>query len=77
MTLFGMSSDRTRERRGHLAAAPLLAACGWALTAVGPSPVVVMVGLCLAQTGMMSMLPVFWTLPTVSLAPISFTNQSR
>lgn len=67
MSLFGISSDRRNERRGHLAAAALLAAAGWGLTALNPSPVMALVGLCIAQTGMMSMLPVFWTLPTAFL----------
>jgi MFS transporter, ACS family, tartrate transporter len=67
MTLFGISSDRTGERRGHLTAAALLAACGWGLTAWNPSPAVALAGLCVAQVGMMSMLPVFWTLPTAFL----------
>ncbi len=67
MSLFGISSDRRNERRGHLAAAALLAAAGWGLTALNPSPAVALLGLCAAQTGMMSMLPVFWTLPTAFL----------
>jgi ACS family tartrate transporter-like MFS transporter len=67
MSLFGISSDRMKERRGHLAAAALLGAVGWSLTAWSPSPRVALVGLCIAQTGMMSMLPVFWTLPTAFL----------
>ena len=67
MTLFGISSDRRHERRGHLAVAALMGATGWALTAWSPSPVLSLVGLCIAQTGMMSMLPVFWTLPTAFL----------
>lgn len=67
MTLFGISSDRMNERRGHVAAAAFLSALGWGLTAWAPSPAVAFVGLCLAQTGMMSMLPVFWTLPTAFL----------
>jgi MFS transporter, ACS family, tartrate transporter len=68
MTLFGISSDRSNERRGHLAAAALLAAGGWGLAAWEPSPTVALAGLCLAQTGMMSMLPIFWTLPTAFLS---------
>ncbi|MEX2188496.1 MAG: MFS transporter [Pirellulales bacterium] len=68
MTLFGISSDRRKERRGHLAAAALMATSGWALAAWIPLPAVALVGLCLAQTGMMSMLPVFWTLPTAFLS---------
>lgn len=67
MSLFSISSDRTGERRGHVAVAALLAASGWSLAAWSPSPAVALIGLCLAQTGMMSMLPVFWTLPTAFL----------
>lgn len=64
MSLFGISSDRLNERRWHLVAAATLGAVGWGLTAWGPSKEVALLGLCLAQTGMMSMLPIFWTLPT-------------
>ncbi len=67
MTAFGISSDRQNERRGHLVVAALLGGAGWALTAWSPSPAVALLGLCTAQTGMMSMLPVFWTLPTAFL----------
>ncbi len=68
MTIVSTSSDRTGERRVHVACAALLAACGWGLCAVSSSPAVVLLGFCLAQTGMMSMLPVFWTLPTAFLS---------
>ena len=71
MSLVGISSDRTGERRCHLAGSALLAAGGWSLVAWGPSPVVAMAGLCLAQAGMMSMLPVFWTLPSAFLSGIA------
>ncbi len=67
MTLFGISSDRMGERRFHLIAAALIAASGWALTAWNVHPVASLVGLCFAQAGMMSMLPIFWTLPTAFL----------
>lgn len=67
MTLFGFSSDRWHERRFHLAAAAAMAATGWAIAATEPSPRMALVGLCIAQTGMMSMLPIFWTLPTAFL----------
>ena len=67
MISFGISSDRNNERRGHLALAALLGAAGWALTASNLSPAWSLIGLCVAQTGMMSMLPVFWTLPTAFL----------
>jgi len=68
MTLLGISSDRNNERRGHVAAAALLAAGGWGLAAWNPSPAAALAGLCCAQTGMMAMLPIFWTLPTAFLS---------
>jgi len=68
MSLAGVSSDRTGERRFHLAVSAAIAAAGWGLVAWSPSPGTVLAGLCLAQTGMMSMLPVFWTLPSQFLS---------
>jgi D-galactonate transporter len=68
MVLFSTSSDRTGERRGHVAVAALLAAAGWSIAALAPSPTMALAGLCLAQLGMMSMLPVFWSLPTAFLS---------
>jgi len=67
MIVFSISSDRMNERRGHLIVAALLAVIGWSLAAANFSPVIALVGLCIAQTGMMSMIPVFWTLPTAFL----------
>jgi MFS transporter, ACS family, tartrate transporter len=64
MVLFSRSSDRTGERRGHVAVAALTAAAGWAISALATSPAMALAGFCLAQLGMMSMLPIFWTLPT-------------
>lgn len=68
MSLVGISSDRTGDRQWHLAGSGLLAASGWSLVAWGPAPQVALAGLCLAQAGMMSMLPVFWTLPGAFLS---------
>jgi predicted MFS family arabinose efflux permease len=65
--IVGISSDRSGERRRHLAVAALLGAIGWSVTAANLSPALSLVGLCIAQTGMMSMLPIFWTLPTAFL----------
>jgi ACS family tartrate transporter-like MFS transporter len=67
MTLLGMHSDRTGERRGHVAFAAFVAAAGWGLSFLSASPWLSLVGFCLAQTGMMSMLPPFWALPSVFL----------
>lgn len=68
MTLLSRHSDRTGERRGHVALAALLAAGGWSLSAVASSPALVLLGFCLAQAGMLSMLPTFWMLPTSFLS---------
>jgi MFS family permease len=68
MSVVGIRSDRTGERRWHLAGSALAGAIGWALVAWSPSPIVALLGLCIAQAGMMSMLPVFWTLPTAFLS---------
>jgi len=71
MSLVGINSDRTGERRWHLSGSALAAAIGWSLVAWGPTPLVAMIGLCIAQAGMMSMLPVFWTLPSAFLSGIA------
>jgi MFS transporter, ACS family, tartrate transporter len=68
MTLLSMHSDRTGERRGHVALAAFAAAAGWLLSLVAPWPSLTLAGFCLAQAGMMSMLPVFWTIPTAFLS---------
>jgi ACS family tartrate transporter-like MFS transporter len=68
MTYLGARSDRTGQRRGHVAFTAFLAAAGWALATLAPSRWLALAGLCLAQTGMMSMLPCFWALPTAFLS---------
>ncbi len=65
MVLVGRSSDRLRERRWHLVTMALvgaigLAAAGWFST----HQVAGMVALTGATVGILSVLPVFWTLPT-------------
>ncbi|MGL4554459.1 MAG: MFS transporter [Gemmataceae bacterium] len=78
MLAIARNSDRTGERRGHVAFSAALGAAGWALAALGaagwpdaglpPSRAVFLVGLCLAQSGMMAMLATFWSLPTAFLS---------
>jgi ACS family tartrate transporter-like MFS transporter len=68
MVLNGLHSDRTGERRWHVAVPAFLAAVGWVLAAQVDSPVGMLVGLSLAQAGVMSTLPVFWSLPTAFLS---------
>jgi len=71
MSLVGISSDRTGERRWHLVGSAIAAAIGWCIVAWGPTPAVALIGLCIAQSGMMSMLPVFWTIPSSFLSGLA------
>jgi MFS family permease len=71
MSLVGISSDRTGERRWHLTGSAFLAALGWGLVAWAPTSLIALSGLCIAQAGMMSMLPVFWTLPGAFLSGVA------
>lgn len=67
MILLGMSSDRTGERRWHVSFAALVAALGWTVAWRASSAWMHLTGLCMAQMGMMSMLPIFWAMPTAFL----------
>ncbi|HEV3256299.1 MAG TPA: MFS transporter [Gemmataceae bacterium] len=68
MLLNGAHSDRTAERRWHVALPAFLSATGWALSASFGSPALTLVALALVQMGVMSMIPPFWSLPTVFLS---------
>ena len=65
MILTGRSSDRTRERRWHLAGPCILAALGFALCTQGASsPALAALGMNLAVVGVVTSVPMFWALPT-------------
>lgn len=68
MLINGAWSDYTGRYRLHVAAPAILAAAGWSLVALAPSPAWALAGMCLAYMGMMSMLPPFWSLPTSFLS---------
>lgn len=68
MLLIGRHSDRTGERRWHVAGSAFLAAVGWTITALARDPWLALAGLALAQVGMMAMLPTFWALATSFLS---------
>jgi ACS family tartrate transporter-like MFS transporter len=68
MVLNGAHSDRTGERRWHVAGPAFVAAAGWALSAWARSPSPLLISLALVQAGIMSMLPTFWSLPTAFLS---------
>jgi ACS family tartrate transporter-like MFS transporter len=64
MFLIGQHSDRTGERRWHLAVCALIASAGWGLSATLRSPWLVVLALTMAQAGMISMIGPFWSLST-------------
>ncbi|MFO0867241.1 MAG: MFS transporter [Gemmataceae bacterium] len=77
MVLVGRHSDRTGERRWHVAGSALVASFGWAIASLAASGVLdayvdarwIFVGAAVVTlAGMKSMLPTFWTLPPMFLA---------
>jgi ACS family tartrate transporter-like MFS transporter len=69
MVLIGRHSDRTGERKWHVAACALAAAVGVALTAWFSTNVVMLVlSVTLLQIGQRSLLGVFWAIPPIFLA---------
>ena len=68
MLWWGHHSDRTGERRYHLAFSLLVASTGIAVSTMLPDPVMKMTALSIAGFGIFSGLPLFWTLPTAFLS---------
>jgi ACS family tartrate transporter-like MFS transporter len=68
MLISGAHSDRTGERRWHVAGAAGVAAVGWTLAAFVDSPWLFAGTLCVTMMGMKCMLAPFWALPTSFLS---------
>ncbi len=64
MLAVGMHSDRTGERRWHVACSAFTAAIGWVAVALAPSPWLYVLALTVTLCGMKGMLPTFWAIPT-------------
>ncbi len=64
MVYWGRHSDRTGERREHVALAALVAGAGIAASTLIDDPTGKMIALSIAGFGIFAVLPVFWTLPT-------------
>jgi len=60
-------SDRTGERRWHVAACGAIAAAGLAVSAAVASPIAAFVALALSAIGLYAFIPPFWSLPTAFL----------
>jgi ACS family tartrate transporter-like MFS transporter len=67
MLLTGYHSDRTGERRWHVAIAAVLSAVGFGLSALFRNPYLAMVSLTLALVGIKSIVGPFWALGTTFL----------
>src|ERR1700749_2907401 len=71
MVLLGRHSDKTMERKGHVAVALLMGTIGVGLAGLISNPVVVMALLCFAQIGISAVPPMFWPLPASFLTGAS------
>ena len=68
MVLFGRSSDRSKERRGHFAVASLLGAAGIVVSNLyRENTLAAMIGLSVATIGILATFPLFWPMPTALL----------
>jgi len=68
MFIIGRNSDRTGERRLHIAFSAFSAAIGFALAAFTKNPVIAMVGLVIAFAGLKCTIAPFWALTTAFLS---------
>jgi MFS transporter, ACS family, tartrate transporter len=72
MIWIGRHSDRTNERKGHVAACALTGAVGLIVASLFPhSVVMIVVGFTLSQVGQRSVMSVFWAIPPMLLAGIA------
>jgi MFS family permease len=67
MLIASWVSDRWRMRGYIISVALGIAAIGWLMAWKLSNPWLALTGLCLAQAGMMAVLPVFWALPSLFL----------
>ncbi|PRC92414.1 MFS transporter [Solimicrobium silvestre] len=68
MVLIGRSADKNRERRWHVVIPALLGCAGLLLSTIyGHNTLLAMAALTLATIGILTTLPLFWSLPTAFL----------
>jgi D-galactonate transporter len=72
MVVVAFSSDRTGDRKWHLALCAIISGVGYAISAAFPTNLpVAVVGLSLATMGILAIFPVFWTVPSTFLGGIA------
>jgi ACS family tartrate transporter-like MFS transporter len=64
MYLVGRHSDKTGERRGHMAVGAIVATVGFVGAATAQNALFAIAGLCVAYAGSKARLPPFWALAT-------------
>jgi len=67
MVIIGAHSDKTAERRWHIAGCAWISAVAFALSPYLESPILALVAITIAMAGIWSILAPFWTLPHVLL----------
>lgn len=68
MVMFGRSADKRGERRLHVAALLLMGAVGLSLSVLWHDNLWLgMIALCIANAGLLSFPPLFWSMPTAVL----------
>ena len=65
------NSDRTGERRWHLAIPCFVSAAGFVSSAYLAQPYLALAGTAVALVGLMAAVPVFWNLPTAALTGVA------
>ena len=68
MVVIARHSDKTGERRWHIALSAFAGSLGMAISAVATTPTVVLAAISLAAIGIWGALGTFWTLPTAFLS---------
>jgi ACS family tartrate transporter-like MFS transporter len=67
MVLVGRHSDKTGERRWHVAGSAFIGAAGFLLSATTDSPALKLAAFSVAAFGIFAAMPTFWTMPTAML----------
>lgn len=67
MVFVGLHSDKTGERRWHLAMSAFVGSAGMAAAAYSGSTAVLVIAICVAAMGVQSMVGPFWAIPTTLL----------
>ena len=71
-TIFwGRHSDRTKDRRWHLAIAGFVAAVGFTIAGLSSTPIVSFIGMCIATIGVWATFGVFWATSSDFLSGIA------